>query len=50
VFYVKELYYNKVAKIRKILASLATTVDKHDLLGCLDGYCRKLWIERGFMN
>lgn len=51
VFYVKERYYNnKVAKIRKKLASLSTTVDKEDLLGCLDGYCRKLWIERGFMN
>ena len=51
VFYVKERYYNnKVAKIRKKLASLATTVDKDDLLGCLDGYCRKLWHERGFMS
>ena len=48
---VKERYYNnKVAKIRKKLASLSTTVDKEDLLGCLDGYCRKLWTERGFMN
>ena len=43
---VKERYYNnKVAKIRKKLASLSTTVDKEDLLGCLDGYCRKLWTE-----
>lgn len=51
VFYVKERYYNnKVAKIRKKLASLATTVEKDDLLGFLDGYCWKLWKERGFMN
>lgn len=48
VFYVKERYYNnKVAKVRKKLSSLATAVEKEDLLGCLDGYCRKLWMERG---
>ena len=49
VFYVKERYYNnKVAKIRKKLTSLAKAVEKEDLLGCLDGYCRNLWVERGF--
>lgn len=51
VFYVKERYYNnKVAKIKKKLSSLAKSVEKDDLLGCLDGYCRKLWAERGYMK
>ncbi|MGO5072063.1 hypothetical protein [Roseburia faecis] len=51
VYYVKERYYNnKVAKIKKKLLSLAKVVEKDDLIGCLDSYCRNLWKERGLSN
>lgn len=47
VFYVKEKFYsNKVAKIKKKIAELATKVEMKDLEGCLEEYCIALWNER----
>lgn len=47
VFYVKEKFYsNKVAKIKKKIAELATKVEMKDLEGCLEEYCMELWNER----
>lgn len=44
VYYVKEKFYNnKVAKIKKKIASLKDKVSMVELEGCLEVYCMKLW-------
>ncbi len=44
VFYVKEKFYNnKVAKIKKKLASLASKVAMNDIAGSLESYCINMW-------
>lgn len=48
VYYVKDRYYNnKMAKIRKNLGELAQSLEKDDLVGCLEDYCINIWKERG---
>lgn len=47
VYYVKEKFYsNKVAKIKRKLATLKDTVSMSDIEGCLEEYCMGLWKER----
>lgn len=47
VYFVKEKFYNnKVAKIKRKLASLAGQVSMANLEGQLEGYCLNLWKER----
>lgn len=47
VYYVKEKFYsNKVAKIKRKLATLKDTVSMSDIEGCLEEYCINIWNER----
>lgn len=44
VYYVKEKFYsNKVAKIKKKLATLAGKIAMNDVAGCMEAYCNNLW-------
>lgn len=47
IYYVKEKFYsNKVAKIKKKLATLAGKIALNDVAGCMEEYCIRLWKER----
>jgi len=47
VYYVKEKFYsNKVAKIKKKLATLAEKIAMNDVAGCMEDYCNYLWKEK----
>ncbi len=47
IYYVKEKFYsNKVAKIKKKLATLAGKISMNDVTGCMEEYCEKFWKER----
>lgn len=47
VYFVKEKFYsNKVAKIKKRLATLSGVISMNDVLGCLEAYCIELWKDK----